>query len=235
VPCSTRGHGHRAPVDGSSAGSTDATRPVGGGDRRATQRATSAGHGRSRSVPVSSSTSVTVAATVVRSTQTWPTRGPRTASAVARSTSSSAQPVRPHSATAAWTSAGCRTPASLNGRSRSGASMASARRTGRGRRRVTRPEGPGCGRLGRGGSARRQRLGLVARRSDPAGQASRTRPPEVEQPQRLHLRSPAHARPPSSRSLVATISSAGGCQANTPHGCPSTTGVSGPTMPRRNR
>ena len=40
---------------------------------------------------------------------------------------------------------------------------------------------------------------------------------------------------PSSRSDSAVISAAGGCQLNTPAGWPSTTGVSGPHMPRRNR
>ena len=34
---------------------------------------------------------------------------------------------------------------------------------------------------------------------------------------------------------TAVISGSGGCQLNTPAGCPSTTGVSGPHMPRRNR
>jgi len=42
-----------------------------------------------------------------------------------------------------------------------------------------------------------------------------------------------HAR--SSASLNAVTSVAGGRQANTPHGVPSTTGVSGPTIPRTNR
>ena len=43
------------------------------------------------------------------------------------------------------------------------------------------------------------------------------------------------SRPRSRRSLVATTRAPDGRHANTPHGPPSTTGVSGPTMPRRNR
>ena len=45
----------------------------------------------------------------------------------------------------------------------------------------------------------------------------------------------AAARLPSSRSDSSTTSAAGGCQLNTPAGCPSTTGVSRPHMPRTNR
>ncbi len=41
--------------------------------------------------------------------------------------------------------------------------------------------------------------------------------------------------PPSSTSLSAVTSAAGGFHANTPHGVPSTTGVSAPRMPRTNR
>ncbi len=41
--------------------------------------------------------------------------------------------------------------------------------------------------------------------------------------------------PRSSTSLSATTSAAGGRQAKTPHGVPSTVGVSGPVIPRTNR
>ena len=45
----------------------------------------------------------------------------------------------------------------------------------------------------------------------------------------------AHALPRSRTSLRATTSGAGGRQANTPHGVPSTVGVVGPVIPRTNR
>jgi hypothetical protein len=45
----------------------------------------------------------------------------------------------------------------------------------------------------------------------------------------------AHGAPSSSASLSAATSPAGGRQANTPHGVPSTIGVGAPTIPRRNR
>ena len=40
------------------------------------------------------------------------------------------------------------------------------------------------------------------------------------------------ATSPASRSESSSTIAAGGCQANTPHGWPSTSGVSGPHMPR---
>ena len=43
------------------------------------------------------------------------------------------------------------------------------------------------------------------------------------------------AAPASSTSLSASTSAPDGRQANTPHGVPSITGVSGPVIPRRNR
>ncbi len=65
------------------------------------------------------------------------------------------------------------------------------------------------------------RLAHASLRS-PSGLAERRRPRES-----------SGAR--SSASLNAVTSAAGGRQANTPHGVPSTTGVSGPTIPRTNR
>ena len=45
-----------------------------------------------------------------------------------------------------------------------------------------------------------------------------------------------HVRSPWSRtSLSASTSAADGCQVNTPHGTPSTRGVSGPVIPRMKR
>ena len=54
---------------------------------------------------------------------------------------------------------------------------------------------------------------------------------EVDRVERAHVVPP----PRSSRSLSASTSGAGGRQAKTPHGCPSTRGVPGPVIPRRNR
>ena len=45
-----------------------------------------------------------------------------------------------------------------------------------------------------------------------------------------------HALSPRSRTSLSASTSAGdGCHVNTPHGVPSTTGVSGPVIPRTNR
>ena len=75
----------------------------------------------------------------------------------------------------------------------------------------------------------REHARLVERRQRARGAA---RDPRVEA---VELADLVHAAPRSSTSLSSSTSAAGGCQENTPQRCPSTTGVSGPVMPRTNR
>ncbi len=62
-----------------------------------------------------------------------------------------------------------------------------------------------------------------------------SRQPHVVKIVVLILEQHRHGAPRSSRADTSSTSAAGGCQENTPHGTPPTTGVSGPHMPRRNR
>ena len=76
---------------------------------------------------------------------------------------------------------------------------------------------------------RREHAGLVERAQQPGG-AARERGRRTDRPSIALTRAP-----PVEHVAERPTSAAGGRQANTPHGVPSTTGVSGPAMPRRNR
>ena len=78
----------------------------------------------------------------------------------------------------------------------------------------------------------RQHADVVERAQQPRGAARAPRVVHVDLDQR---RSDHRACPQSNRSLSAATSAPGGRHANTPHGSPSTTGVSGPIIPRRKR
>ena len=74
----------------------------------------------------------------------------------------------------------------------------------------------------------RQHAGVVELEQQP-GRAAREAGVEA-------LDEVGHALSPRSRTSLSASTSAGdGCQVNTPHGVPSTTGVSGPVIPRTNR
>ena len=83
----------------------------------------------------SSDSTLAVSRIVARSTNTWPSRGPRTASATASAHRSLSSPTSSVSRTATCTSAADRTPMSLNSRSKPAAPT--ARRASNGSRPVT--------------------------------------------------------------------------------------------------
>ena len=96
-------------------------------------------------------------------------------------------------------------------------------------------------------------VGLAAQRADPGGDvdvggveqvpalnvASSPAPPRVSRQSaslggsKSSVMSRSAGTTPSSRSESASTRATGGRQAKTPHGAPSTSGVSGPHMPRR--
>ena len=77
----------------------------------------------------------------------------------------------------------------------------------------------------------RQHAGVVELAQQPGRAAHAT---DVERIRLGHEHGHA-VLPPSRTSLSASTNSFDGRHANTPHGVPSTVGVSGPTIPRRNR